>query len=232
MVPKARPSLVLSKKEVVIKDSGIKFHAFTTPSNINTTHWKVTTLSHVAGQSNIFQQDTISGTVQQSSDIVRPNVRHTQSFEPHYRAVKCFPAGYCFWHVQQSSDIVRPAVRCAQYYSRPTGYHSPLYIGQVISWLTHQVFKPQSWSKKTILLRQLATSYSRSSEALRTINHGAVNFLRALQAIRLYKFILPLADNPAPTTLILSTEQEKKIAWISAAERQEEKYKLHIANMV
>ena len=60
----------------------------------------------------------------------------------------------------------------------------------------------------------------------------AVNFLRALQAIRLHKFILPPADNPAPTTLILSAEQEKEIAWISAAERREEKHELHMANMV
>ena len=47
----------------------------------------------------------------------------------------------------------------------------------------------------------------------------AVNFLRALQAIRLHKFILLSADNSASITLILSAEQEKKIAWISVAEQ-------------
>ena len=40
----------------------------------------------------------------------------------------------------------------------------------------------------------------------------AVNFLRALQTIRLYKFILLSVNNLASITLILSAEQEKKIA--------------------
>ena len=60
----------------------------------------------------------------------------------------------------------------------------------------------------------------------------AEDFLTALQAISLHKFILPLSDNPAPSLLSLTAEQMTDIAWITAAERREEKYDCHHANNV
>ncbi|KAA6414990.1 MAG: hypothetical protein FRX48_01741 [Lasallia pustulata] len=46
------------------------------------------------------------------------------------------------------------------------------------------------------------------------------------------KFILLPHENPAPVILTPTPDQQKDIAWISAAKRREEKYKLHMANNV
>ena len=60
----------------------------------------------------------------------------------------------------------------------------------------------------------------------------AEDFLTALQTISLHKFILPSSDNSAPSLLSLTAEQMTDIAWITAAERREEKHDRHHANNV